>query len=286
MPKLPVNLLKARFSFCHFSVSGLLFLILILWNCTQVLYAQTPKDYRLQKSMTTEDSLKLQRKSWRSLVKPTEKFDIIINRGFEIFKPVVMDSVAVDTAGTLQWTEQKAGLKHGASGTLFFGLSFNILLSKRIAFRLQPGLSFYSAVFEDPAVNKNIEDYYLITDIQRVSYNATYLEMPVGFSYTLYRDPVKNKLISYIEAGFHTGIRINTSLDVDLRQFAGTPKVKMTFPEVSEIPLFRYGVYARITYRIVSIWGLYRLSSFLDTSKSSQNLPTLKNLEIGFSIVL
>jgi hypothetical protein len=215
-------------------------------------------------------------RSWRfTEVRPTEKFDIVFNKSFEIFSPTI------DTGGG---RFESLPINNIGSGANFIGLSFNWILAKRSALKIKPGIAFYSIVF-NKSFNIAETQEFIKEDILRIKFSSQYLEMPVGLGYALYRDD-KKKLISYLELGLSLGIKLGSGINIAFSKINNIPQPELRVGGIPEINPFRAGVYAQAVYRIFGIWAFYKFTDYFQESRGGFKLPDLGRLELGFSFAL
>jgi hypothetical protein len=215
-------------------------------------------------------------RNWRfTEVRPTEKFDIIFNKGFEIFTP------NIDTGGG---QFESLPINNIGSGTNFIGLSFNWILARRWALKIQPGIAFYNIAFNK---NFNIAETqeFIKEDIMRIKFSSQYLEVPIGLGYALYRDN-KKKLISYMELGASLGIKVGSGINIAFSKINNISQPEIRVGGIPEINLFRAGAYTKLVYRIFGIWAFYKFTDYFQESRGGFKLPDLGQLELGFSFVL
>ncbi|MCS6903940.1 MAG: hypothetical protein RML72_12290 [Bacteroidia bacterium] len=215
-------------------------------------------------------------RNWRFTdIRPTEKFDILFNKGFEIFSPVL------DT-GNKQY--QSLLINNISSGTNFIGLSFNWILTPKIAIKVQPGFSFYSIIFNQKFNILETQEF-IKEDILRIRFNCQYFEVPIGLNYIVIRDNRK-RLIFYTELGATLGVKTGSSLHIAFSKLNNVIQPELSIGNIPEVNIWRGGFYTKIIYRILGIWAFYKFSDFFTESRNNYRLPQLGRLELGFTFVL
>lgn len=212
---------------------------------------------------------KLAKNQWRAHIRPTERFDFIFNRGFLLKQSGYANTI---TSG---------------SGTYFFGLGFNYFLSPKFMLKMQPGISLYRLLYSDSTEQAPIRP----TDrLYRIRIGADYIESSFGIGYVVYRDTVKKRINSTIEAGVSLGYRIGKNKTYEIKQDPESDVLsQLSIPDAGTFLPFRLGVYARLSYRFVGIWAFYRLNPVYNSNAENSKgikLPRFSPLEIGFSITL
>lgn len=200
-------------------------------------------------------------------IRPTEKFDLLLNWGF-LLSGNMPDTVPVRTS---------------ASGTRFVGLSFNYLLSEKVIFKLQPGFSFFKVTFDQKSSKTFPSD---ADSANREKLRAEYFEVGAAFAYVIQADTAKGKIVSSFEAGAVGGRLIGSSYKLTRTEDGQTVKIKI--PGVDDINPWRAGLFAKLTYRFVGIWAFYRLTPlFRDLPpRDGFRYPSFPAWELGFSVIL
>jgi len=200
-------------------------------------------------------------------IRPTEKFDIILNYGFmlSVNQP---DSVPIRTSG---------------SGTRFVGISLNYLVAPNFALKVQPGFSFFKISFDQNS-KKTFPSPSDSANQEKL--RAEYFEVPLALTYIIQTDTVKGKFVSFVEAGFSAGYKIGSSYK--LSRIEDGQQVKVKLPGIDGLETWRLGVFAKLTYRFVGLWAYYRLTPLFTESEQAGGFryPQFSPWEIGFSIIL
>jgi hypothetical protein len=243
------------------------------------LRGQTKSEAEIKQYCCEPSNLKIlgdSSRNWRfTEVRPTEKFDIIFNKGFEIFAPTI------DTGGG---QAENLSINNIGSGTNFIGLSFNWILTKSLALKIQPGITFYNISF-NKSFNIAETQEFIKEDVLRIKFSSQYLEMPIGLGYALYRDN-KKKLVSYMELGASLGIKVGSGINIAFSKLNNISQPEISVGGIPEINLFRAGVYTKVVYRMFGIWAFYKFTDYFQESRGGFKLPNLGRLELGFSFVL
>lgn len=215
-------------------------------------------------------------RNWRfTAIRPTEKFDILFNKGFEIFSP------QLDTGGN---SPQSLAINNIGSGSNFVGLSFNWILTPKMALKVQPGFSFYTISFTQKFNILQTQEF-IKEDILRIKFSCQYFEVPLGLNYVVVRDS-KKRLIFYTEAGAVLGIKTGSSISILFSKLNNITQPELMVGSISEINRWRTGAYAKIVYRILGLWAFYKFNNFFTDNRHNYALPRLGQLELGFCLVL
>lgn len=207
-----------------------------------------------------------------------EKTDVVFSRAFMVG---TLDSVPYVTP---------------RSGAFTLGISYGFPMGKLMEFKIEPRATWHK-IYIRPTEEKNYPtrgtDSALVFEKQR----AFYLEMPLGLRFKLARNAVKKYQV-LIEAGFSAGINLGGSskvrreIDRDANgEFDGRMTTKLT--QQPDLNFLRYGPYARLGLRYVSIYGFYRMTDIFESDKTYNPTPTttkaypsFPKLEVGISITI
>ena len=247
---------------------------LILAGLMLTLFSATPSYLRAQidvdnyRYQTPEDSTlnkRLQR--WRARIRPTEKFDLVWNKGF-LVTTNMPDSIPLKTV---------------TSGTNFIGVSLNYQLAKRFMCYIQPGFSFFKMNFDQTRA----KTYPTPADSQSTEkILVDYFEMPIGVALVLQRDEERGRNLALWEIGGSFGYLIGSSYKT-VRSANGR-RIKSKINAIPDLEPFRIGVYSKLTYRFVGIWAYYRLNEVFKqiSYPDGTRTPKISRFEIGFSVIL
>lgn len=208
-------------------------------------------------------------------VRAGEKFDFYFNRGF-LASPSGVDSVPYAFT----------------SGTVNLGMSFNLVLNRKITLKLQPGVAWFRMNFDQTQGKRFPSDSANTYSMERM--RSTYVELPVTVAYTWLRNE-NDRLIAYVEAGASVGYLIETMYK--FRQPTGQPGQEFT-GKIEGIPNYaqwRYGLHARIVYKFLGFTVFYRLSDVFQKNATygrdvslpgTRAYPQIGRFEIGLYAVL
>lgn len=218
---------------------------------------------------------------------PPKRFSMVFNRGFAIPGPS-QDTVPVSSTG---------------SGTYFLGAGFRFPIgAKNVAgIRATPGLAWTSYSYQRtvdqtfPSIQDSLPFAYT-----QEKHRLFFLEMPIGLYINFTRDEDGDPLF-FGELGGVLGYLSSAEYRVRYRNGAGQRIQQRTRdleqisdPEI-EFERIRYGAYARIGYKWITLYYSIRLTRVFDefTNPSLrpkdvdgfQN-PTMPPMEIGISLFL
>jgi hypothetical protein len=179
-----------------------------------------------------------------------------------------------------------------SSGNWFLGLGFKLpLIRHRMGFRIQPGIAWTKINYDSVQVAKTFPDLPEGPDYSFQRHRLTYAQLPIGIYYNFTLDEEKRARV-FLEAGGYVGYRLSGVLkygENGVRDQSITTKVT----NVPDMKNLQYGLYGRLGYRMIAIYGQYRLSSLftdfktdLDGVATSTPNPAFPQFEIGISLLL
>lgn len=248
---------------------SLLFILAYFLCAGFPVFGQTEAELKKYRYQPTEDE---QKKSGRGIgagnIRPTEKFDLIFNYGFLVTNNMP-DGFEV---------------RPGSSGSRFVGVSLNYIFSHKLMAKVQPGFTFFKLNFRENAIDTLGSAEPVTNDLKL---RAEYLDLPVGLTWVLKEDTVKNKFLAYVDVGATVGYRIGSSYKFVTG--SGDDRVKIKIPGIEDVQRWRFALFAKAAYSFGGVWVLYRLNDFFHTDRQDSEgvpHPEFSKLEIGFSIVL
>lgn len=226
-------------------------------------------------------------KSTNLPVDPPKRFSLVFNRGFTLPGPA-QDTVPLSSTG---------------SGTYFIGAGFRFPFGERnvAGLRATPGLAWTGFAYQ-----RTVDQTFpSIPDSNQFAYTQEkhrlfFLEMPIGIYMNFTRDEDGDPLL-FGEIGGFVGYLGSAQYRIKYRNGAGqrveqdTKDLEQISDPEPEFERLRYGAYARIGYKWITLYYSIRLTDVFDefTNPSLRPKPVdgFKNpgmppMEIGISLFL
>lgn len=208
-----------------------------------------------------------------------EKTDFIVTRALMV---TAIDSVPYDIA---------------RSGTYSVGIGYGFSIAKGLELKVEPRATWHKMYYR-PEPDRWFPSGAPDSSVVYEKHRAFYAELPIGLKFKLARNKISDKYQLLMEAGFSTGynlgstIKVRSMVNVDQdAELEGKATYKVN--KIWELNRLRWGPYARIGTRYVSLYAFYRMTgmyingrSFSDSPTTSRPYPNFPKLEIGLSVTI